>query len=347
MIQIIDKFEDIDREQWVALLADSAQRGFFQSPEAYQLYGMIETCKPFAVAVVRDSALKGVCVGHIQAEGGKVKRYLSRRAIVNAGPLLADDVTADEVAALMKAVADKLKGKAIYAETRNFFNYDTLKDVFADAQFKYEPHLNFQIDTTSEEVVQQNMGKSRKRDIKVTLRDGAEIVANPTDDEVRQYYTILAELYRTKVKTPLLPERFFVNLNRQPYGHLLLVRYEGNIIGGTVCVGKPGEPLYEWFACGEDGKFKNIHASTLATYAGIQYAAQHGHPVFDMMGAGKPGEGYGVRDFKAKFGGKLVEDGRYIRVLNRPLYELGKLGVKMIKKGNLNFFKSQNTPPQL
>ena len=52
-----------------------------------------------------------------------------------------------------------------------------------------------------------------------------------------------------------------------------------------------------------------------------------------MMGAGSPGDGgYGVRDFKAKFGGELVEYGRFRYVANKPLYALGKWAVNLMKK---------------
>ena len=193
------------------------------------------------------------------------------------------------------------------------------------------PHLNFHIDTGSEDVVNQNLGKSRKRDIRTSFRDGAEIVDQPTLEEVREFYAILSDLYINKVKTPLYPLSFFERLYRQEYSKFLLVRLNGKIVGGTVCVCLPGYAVYEWFACGEDGVYKNIYPSTVATYAGIRYAAQNGYQHFDMMGAGKPGDGYGVRDFKAKFGGQLVEHGRFVHVLNPALYGVGKMGVKVIK----------------
>ena len=51
------------------------------------------------------------------------------------------------------------------------------------------------------------------------------------------------------------------------------------------------------------------------------------------MGAGKPGDGgYGVRDFKAKFGGKIVEHGRFLHVNNKLKYFIGKIGIYIIKK---------------
>jgi len=50
------------------------------------------------------------------------------------------------------------------------------------------------------------------------------------------------------------------------------------------------------------------------------------------MGAGKPDEGYGVRDFKAKFGGELVEHGRFIHINQPVLYTIGKQAVKFLKR---------------
>jgi lipid II:glycine glycyltransferase (peptidoglycan interpeptide bridge formation enzyme) len=90
--------------------------------------------------------------------------------------------------------------------------------------------------------------------------------------------------------------------------------------------------LYEWFVCGLDGQFKNVFPSTVATWAAIEYAAKNGLIRFDMMGAGKPDEGYGVREFKSKFGGTLVEHGRFLHVLNPLLYAIGKKAVQILKK---------------
>ena len=80
-----------------------------------------------------------------------------------------------------------------------------------------------------------------------------------------------------------------------------------------------------------DGVYKSVFPSSYATYAGLCYAVEHCCPVFDMMGAGTPAEHYGVRDFKARFGGKLVENGRYLFISKRILYTIGKIGVKIMK----------------
>jgi lipid II:glycine glycyltransferase (peptidoglycan interpeptide bridge formation enzyme) len=225
-----------------------------------------------------------------------------------------------------------LKHRAIFIETRNFDDYSRYRAVFERCGFFYEPHYDFLVDTASLEMAEANLGKSRKRDIRTSLRDGAGIVEDPTDEQIESFYAILQDLYESRVKTPLFPLDFFLKLNRTGFSKFLLVRYQDEIIGGTVCV-YDDDRVYEWFACGKDGIFKTVFPSTLATWSGIRFAAVSGRKQFDMMGAGAPGDGgYGVRDFKAKFGGELVEYGRFKYVCNRHLYAIGKLGVAVLKK---------------
>ena len=347
-------YKDIDRAEWSALVKASATGTWFQTPEAYEFFAsMPELFKPFVVGVACDPAgaqthLRAVCVGYVTVEKNAMKQFLTRRAIILGGPCLADDCTDEEVTALMYAVRDELKSMAIYVETRNFNNYSRWKDAFAAAGFDYMPHLNFHVDTSSVEVVEANLGKSRKRDIRTSLRDGATIIEKPTLEQVREYYAILENLYKTRVKTPLFPFSFFEKLWQHKDGRFILVALNNEIIGGTVCVvfnrdkfetinrkfeiTTPPSVVYEWFACGRDGEWKTIFPSTLATYSGIRYAAEQGCARFDMMGAGKPDEAYGVRDFKAKFGGEEVEHGRFLCITKPLLYKIGTLGVKILKK---------------
>jgi hypothetical protein len=309
---------------------------------------MPELFKPFAIGICNlkqsfredkksetinaQSSLRAVCVGYVTVEKSAIKQMMTRRAIIVGGPALADDCSEEEVAALTNAVRKQLKPKAIYVECRNFNDYSRWKSAFAAAGFDYVPHLNFHVDTSSVEVVEANLGKSRKRDIRTSLRDGATIIEKPTLEQVREYYAILEHLYKTRVKTPLFPFSFFEKLWQHKDGRYILVALNDEIIGGTVCVEQEGKCVYEWFVCGRDGEWKSIFPSSLATYAGIKYAAEHGCARFDMMGAGKPDEAYGVRDFKAKFGGTEVEHGRFLCITKPLLYKIGVLGVTILKK---------------
>ncbi|MCR9010686.1 lipid II:glycine glycyltransferase FemX [Gabonibacter chumensis] len=332
MIQIFDNIDQISIDQWELLLNRSKTASFFQSKECYDFYASLSFMKSFVFAAFENDILKGVVVGYIQKDGGKLKQFFSRRAIVPGGALLANDISEEVLRSLLLFCKKGLASKAIYIEFRNYNDYSLFRPVFESVGFDYKAHLNFHVNCVSEDIVKKNLGNSRKRDIRTSLRDGAEIVGEPTLQEVETYYDILSELYKTRVKTPLFPFEFFNKLYREHFGKFLLIRLKGKIIGGTVCVIMENRVMYEWFACGLDGKFKNIYPSTLATWSGIKYATDHDIPLFDMMGAGKPDEGYGVRDFKAKFGGDLVEHGRFLFITKPLLYNIGRLGVKLLKK---------------
>lgn len=305
---------------------------FFQSDAYYTFLGITGLFEPFRYEVSRDGNLIGRIEGYIQSDGGALKRFLSRRAIVNAGPYFADGIREEEIESLLSQCICGLRGRAIYIETRNFRDYSAYRTCFEEAGFVYEPHYDFIVDTSDPDAMEERMGKSRKRDVKTSIKNGASVDLNPSLEDVTAFYRVLEDLYKTRVKTPLFPLSFFEELYKSSFSKFILVRYEGEIVGGTVCVFDE-DTVYEWFACGKDGVYKNVYPSTVATYHGIRFAADNGFKRFDMMGAGAPGDGgYGVRDFKAKFGGELVEYGRFRYVANKPLYAFGKWAVNLMKK---------------
>mgnify|MGYP002855107019 CR=1 FL=1 len=324
--------KDIDTIQWKQLAEQSSTATWFQTEDALSFYSSLpDLMESFCIYAVNDDLLRGVAVGYITKETSAIKQYFTRRAIIIGGPMLADDITADELCELLKAVRAELKRKAIYIETRNFNDYSRWKNQFEECGFSYVPHLNFHIDTTDEETARERIGKHRWKYIRLSLRDGATLVEQPTKEQITEFYALLSELYQTRVKTPLFPLSFFLKLAKVESSRFLLVEFDGKIIGGTVCVCLMNKTIYEWFVCGNDNLYKGIRPSSVATWFGMQYAAQHGYSRFDLMGAGKPDEAYGVRDFKAEFGGELVEHGRFLHINMPLLYNIGKLGVKILK----------------
>lgn len=331
-MKTLTKYDEIDCQLWCDLVTKSKTSTWFQTPEAYEFYASLPNLfNPFVYAVKNAGILKCLVVGYITQENNKIKQFLSRRAIIVGGPLIIDDTAPDELELLLTELKKQISSKAIYIETRNLNDYFKWKDIFLKCGFKYEPHLNFHVDCTNWEKAEENIGKHRKKYIRLSLRDGASVVENPTIEQVTEYYSLLDELYKTKVKMPLQPVEFFKKLYYLPSCKYLLIEFDGCIVGGSVCMLLGGKGVYEWYACGKDGVYKNIHPSSVTKYAGMKFAADNGYPIFDMMGAGKPNEEYGVRDFKAEFGGKLVEYGRFCYICEPLLYTIGTVGVKLLK----------------
>lgn len=326
-------FKDIDRNEWSRLVASSTTGTWFQSLEAYEFYAsMPELFKPFAFGVTNEERLRGVCVGYVTVEKNALKQMLTRRAIIIGGPCLADDCADYEVMELLRAVRKQLADEAIYIECRNFNDYSQWRNAFEAEGFSYVPHLNFHVDCTDKEAMDGKLSENRKRQIKKAVKSGIEIVETQSEQEIADWYDILLHLYQTRVKTPLFPLSFFIEFYRQGLGKYLLVKYEGKVIGGIMCPILEGRCIYEWFVCGMDTEYRNQNPSVMATYAAMEYGNAHGLARFDFMGAGKPNEPYGVREFKARFGGEEVEHGRFLCVTKPVLYKIGTLGVKLLKK---------------
>lgn len=331
-------YADIDREEWSRLVEKSATGTWFQTPEAYSFYAsMPELFQPFVVAVANNSSLheqvlRDICVGYVTKEKNPIKQFFTRRAIIIGGPAIADDSTNEEVEALMKAVKEKLSftHSPIYIETRNFNDYSRWRNAFEKAGFSYQPHLNFHVDCTDQKAMWIRMSETRRKQIRRAQRVNVTISEAQSEKEICEWYAILKRMYRAKVKTPLFPVSFFLEAYRQGVATYQMVRYEGHIIGGSMIV-TDGGCVYEWFECGRDVEYEKQYPSVMATYAGMAYAAEHGIARCDFMGAGVPGVPYGVRDFKERFGGKMVEHGRFLCVGKPLLYAIGKMAVRVMK----------------
>ena len=226
------------------------------------------------------------------------------------------------------------KEQAIYLEIRNFNDYSKWRTAFEENGFCYEPHYNVQVDTSSLDQVEGNLDRNRRRNIKKAMEQGVVLDDNPSPEDLKRFYMMLETLYRSKVKTPLYPYEFFEKLREIPEAKFFVSKApSGALVGALACVCLKNRAVYAWMACGDDQRYRALSPSVMANYWGIRYAAENSFPRFDFMGAGKPDDGgYGVRDFKLKFGGELVEQGRYVHVCKPFLFRVGKLGVKLMKR---------------
>ena len=323
---------DIDPQQWSELVQSSPTATWFQTNEAYRFYQSVSGMQAFAYGVAEEGRLVGVIVGFTTQSTNAIQQYFTKRAIIYGGPLLDVDISNDALSTLLKIVVQNIALNPIYIETRNFNDYSQWKEIFNINGFNYQKHLDYHINTTSIELAQRNIGKHRWRYIRLSMRDGAKIVDNPTIEQVRAFYTILQDLYCTKVRTPLWSWDFFEKLYFIEHARYILVELDDQIVGGTACVCLPGKTVYEWYACGLDNCRNDIRPLSVAIWGEMQYAAENGYPLFDFMGAGTPDQPYGVRDFKTEFGGELVEHGRFLCIRKPLLYWIGKMGVKWLKQ---------------
>lgn len=321
----------INQNQWAALIEDNSTASFFQTIECYNFYSTLSFLKPFIFGVSDNGNLVGLMCGYIIADGNPVKKFFSRRAIVPGGLLLSAGISTIGIQSLLQCATNELKNKVIYIEIRNYNNYSTYRQACELAHFSYHKHLNLHVSTLDVETALSGLNDSKRRQLKNASKLGVNWNETTDPKDVMDFYTCLHHLYKTKVKTPLFPIEFFQKLVSLPNGKLLVVKHKDKLIGGMACVVLPNNTFYEWFVCGDETVEKEFYPSVMATWAGIECATKLNVPRFDFMGAGKPDQDYGVREFKSKFGGKEVEYGRFLYICKPIFYALGKWVVRKMK----------------
>lgn len=320
---------ELSEGTWNELLSTSSFASVFQTPEYYRLYNSVpgRSAKVYSVGGID---LKAICVVTIQKEKG-LKGFFSRRAIVYGGPVL-NGINEKEFESLIRSIQSKTAKAVIYTEIRNLHSYNDFDLIFKRNKWKYLPYQNFLINCSDKEILLKKMGNNRKRQIKKAFETGVELKVADSQAEVHQFYKMIKKLYENKVRKPLPPIEFFEEFFRANSGKYLLVKYRDIIIGGIMCPVFPGKCIYEQYVFGLDDEYKNLYPSVMATWAAIEYAFENKIPLFDFMGAGRKDQNYGVREFKSRFGGELVEYGRYIKINNIFLYKVGEIALNLLRR---------------
>jgi len=330
------KDDEVHEGKWLQLLDKSAFASPFQTPAFYKINRAANQIDAHVFAVEENDVYKVLVVVTVQQERGLIS-YFSRRGIIFGGPIL-DDCSVDVLKNFLMYVATCLQQKVIYLETRNYFDIKAYKKAFDECGWQYTPNVTIQLNITGKTNAEllSSLTSNRRNEIKKSISQGVSYGLCHSENEVIEIYKILKELYSNKVKLPIPNVKYFIEMYKDGLMKAFFVKHDGIVIGGSFCMVLSGKGLYTFYYCGLSYYKKNIYPTHLAILAALEYAIANDIPHIDFMGAGKPNEKYGVREYKSQFGGTLVEHGRFLYVSNQFLYNLGKKAIQFMKKMPLN-----------
>jgi serine/alanine adding enzyme len=325
---------EIEVSSWNSFLQKTSFSSPFQTPAFYNFYNSIPGYSANVFGIEDNGEIKALTVVTLQKEKGP-KAYFSRRGIIYGGPLCISSEP-NIIKLLLTFLNSFYKGKVIYLESRNFFDYNVINEAFVSSGWDFVPYLNFQLNLEGKTLddLYGGMQYNRKREIRLSLQEGTTYHECKDDHNLVSVYDILKDLYKTRVKLPLPDLDFFRIMLNQGICKVFFVKHNDQIIGGSICPYLPGKAIYTYYYCGLRNYHKKIFPTHLAIVAAMDFAIKNSIKYIDFMGAGKPEEEYGVRSYKKEFGGELVEHGRFMKVLNPLMYNIGKIGLKIISKIN-------------
>lgn len=319
----MDIVQQLDESLWREFLDEHPQAQIFHTPEMFQVFARVKGHRPLLWAAVECGSRVLALLTPVQVTlmDGLLRRFTTR-AIAYGGVLCAPGPEGEKgLAMVLQAHKSDAGSSALFSELRNLSNVGHLQSILHDYGFAYEDHLNYLVDLdSSPDEILQNMGRRTRKNIRRALRQGEVVIEEADRPELAAVcYDLLRKTY-ADVKVPLadrsLFEAAFDVLYPKGMVKFLLARVGDDYAAGSVeLVYK--DTIYGWYG-GMDRTYSDYIPNELLLWHIFRWGAENGYKVYDFGGAGKPDEEYGVRDFKAKFGGDLVCYGRNTYV-PRPL----------------------------
>ncbi len=154
-----------------------------------------------------------------------------------------------------------------------------------------------------------------------------------TKEELTKSVELIKETYN-RVKLPIPDQSLFLStfgvMNSKNMVKFFKVTFNNKIIGVrfVYCYNKL---VYDWYA-GSSTVDIDKYPNDFMPFKIMQWGRDNGYKTFQFGGAGKPDKPYGVRDYKLKFGGELVNWGRFEMVHKPVLMKMGMFAFRLYKR---------------
>ncbi len=327
----------LDAGVWQEYVARHPQGNIFHTPEMFSTLAQVRGYRPSLWAVL-DNADRTAALFtpvEIALAGGPLHRFTARG--VAYGSVLAEPGELGEraLSLLFKAYQREIGGSVLLTELRHLSDTTNIRAALHRCGFEHEDHLNYLIDLRQpREAIWRRVSSRTRSYIRKAQREGElTVVEVDSLERLHDAYALLRKTY-AHAQVPLadysLFHAIFTTLCPISLAHITSVYLHDVPVATSVDLLYKGV-VYYWYG-GMDRAYGAHHPNELLRWSVIEWGIDHGFTLFDFGGAGKPGEEYRVRDFKAKFGGELVNLGRDVYVHAPRRLRLSKLGYAMYRR---------------
>jgi serine/alanine adding enzyme len=319
---------------WERFVERHPDASVFHTPAMARVFAATRRHTPGVWAVTdADGVVRALMTPVTVATLGGPLRRLTSRTVAFAAPI-ADGGDDEALRSLLAAYRAAGSRGSLFTEVRHHVVDPDVVAVLGAEGFVREPHLNFTIDLTQgEDALWGMVASSARRNVQKARRSGVTIEETADPAAVGDAYDVLRDVYH-RIQVPL-PDRSLFDASARILGPLgmfsmLRARSEGRTIGVLCLLRYRGVVTY-WYT-GTLREQATLRAGDLLAWHAISTEAAAGNRVFDFGGAGRPDEPYGVRDFKAKYGGELIEPGRAVWTPSPLRYRATTAGYELVRR---------------
>jgi serine/alanine adding enzyme len=324
----------IPDDEWDRYITQHPRGNIFQSRMLYEVYERTKNYYPMKLFSINHTTgkLSGVLTSVVICEENRFFHKFTSHSVLQGGPLLSPGIENEAISQLIDEYDRRSQKMALYSEIRNLSD---VRDELGNVEnYTYEDHLNYLIDlNNSEEELWHKLHQSRRKNINRAQRWGVVIEEMNEERYLPIFYDLLRETYE-EARIPLADKSLFIQAFRilYPKNHLkvfLARKGENYIAARAILLFK--DTLYDWYAgARRDGL--SAYPNDYLVWHILKWGRSRGYHIFDFGGAGKPGVAYGPREFKRRFGGELVNFGRYKAVYSPVRMKISDIGFRIYQK---------------
>ena len=326
----------LDEDVWRSFVAMHPDGQIFHTPEMFEVFRRSRGHTPSLWATVDERGEPHALLLPVEVTvwGGPLRR-LTTRAVVYGGALCdAGPLGAAALDVLLLGYRRTMRGRALFTELRNSADTSPFAAPLRDHGFVHEPHLNFLVDLERPlSEIEHSIRSSARRNIRRARQTGVEVEDVTDSTRLAAAHAVLAAVYR-RIQVPLPDLSLFSSafdiLHPRGSMKVLIARAQRADIGVLTLLFDRTTVLY-WYT-GVLREYSSHRANDLLVWRALELGHEAGCCVLDFGGAGKPDEPYGVRDFKAKFGGQLVDFGRDILVHAPRTLRASEAGYRVMRR---------------
>lgn len=321
----------LDEHRWREFVDNHPEAQVFHTPEMYEVFARTKGYWPALWATVdSDGSVLALLLPVYVTIFGSALRGLTTRSIVYGGALhVPEEQGLAALSRVLTAYKHQLGRPPLYTELRNLSDTGPDQAVLQRCGFAYEGHLNYLMNLQrSPESILQGIGTKTRKHLRRALRQTEVGIEEVSDRKgVGAIYGLLSQTYQA-ARVPLADRSLFEAaldvLYPKGMTRFTLARVGDEPAAASVEL-LYKDVVYDWYG-GTNRAYSRYLPNELLIWSVLEWGASNGYKLFDFGGAGKPDEEYGVRDFKAKFGGELVCFGRNTCVHSPHLLQLSRLG---------------------
>ena len=326
----------LPEDKWRDFVEHHPEGNIFHTPEMFQVYSRTKGYRPELWAATREGRVLAILMPvRITLMNGLLRSFTTR-AVAYGSVLCAPDAEGREtLSQLLQTYKHETDGAPLFTELRNLSNMEAIQPILRGHGFVYEEYLNYLINLRgSPEAIFETFGRRTRKNIRRGLRQRGVIVEEAKErGQVNACYDLLCQSYQA-AHVPLTDRSLFEAAFDLLYPKGMIRFTLAHVDQTPVAVSVEllyKDVIYGWYG-GVDRTYSSHMPNELVMWDILKWGAENGYHLYDFGGAGKPDEEYGVRDFKAKFGGELVCFGRNICVHAPLSLRLSKLGYRVLRR---------------